>query len=231
MMLRWALAVLMALVLFLVGGGIPVAGGGETVVFRTPVFLLLVVVLGGLLVACCLRWRGGIKGVFFLLAHLGGVWVIAGAGVGYVMGRQGQVALPIGGWHAVDALPGRDSAAAAFPLGFSVSVSRFNVEYYSEQEGSDGGRVPRLFEAFVEVAHGDARVEHVLRVNHPLSIDGWRIYLMSHSQTPRPYVVLLLRRDPGRLLVLAGIWCLILGVAGLCWGGDTGGRTKGGSDA
>ncbi len=82
-----------------------------------------------------------------------------------------------------------------------------------------GQRTPRLFEAVLSVRHNAESHQHVLRVNAPATINGWRIYLESYGTEPRPYVQLQLRRDPGRRWVIAGIWLVIVGTAWLCWRG------------
>lgn len=57
---------------------------------------------------------------------------------------------------------------------------------------------------------GAAREEQ-LRVNAPISCEGWRVYLMHYSEHGgRTVVELLLRRSPGRLPALAGMVALIL---------------------
>lgn len=55
-----------------------------------------------------------------------------------------------------------------------------------------------------------------LLVNHPISKDGWLLYLMDYDQQRGTYIVLSARRDPGRWLVISSIWMLIISVFGLC---------------
>jgi hypothetical protein len=78
--------------------------------------------------------------------------------------------------------------------------------------------VPRHYEATLKLSFDTApsRTE-TLAVNHPVSRAGWRFYLMSYDQEARRYIVLSARRDPGRRLVIAGMWALIAGTAWLCW--------------
>jgi len=80
-----------------------------------------------------------------------------------------------------------------------------------------GERTPRKFVATVALARGDARRTEDVMVNHPVSFKGWRIYLMSYAMSPSPHVYLLVRRDPGRIFVIYGIWCVLIGTALLCW--------------
>lgn len=55
--------------------------------------------------------------------------------------------------------------------------------------------------------------EHIetVIINYPVSYKGWRFYLMSYDRQAQQYVVLTARHDPGRPLVVAGIWMLIVG--------------------
>ena len=63
----------------------------------------------------------------------------------------------------------------------------------------------------------DDAVEAELAVNHPVSYAGWRFYLMSYDQQNERYIVVSARRDPGRGLVIGGIWAVIVGIAVLCF--------------
>lgn len=73
----------------------------------------------------------------------------------------------------------------------------------------------RHFEAqLVFRQDGSAVPARSLAVNHPVSFDGWRLYLMSHGrQQGFQYVVISARKDPGRGVVIAGIWAVIIGTA------------------
>lgn len=78
--------------------------------------------------------------------------------------------------------------------------------------------VARHYEAALRISHDDRPSRRaLLSVNHPVSEQGWRFYLMSYDQRQQQYVVLSARRDPGRCLVIPGLWAAILGSAWLCW--------------
>jgi hypothetical protein len=55
-----------------------------------------------------------------------------------------------------------------------------------------------------------------LRVNHPVAFGGWRFHLVSCDESGT-MAYLSARRDPGRGVVIAGIWAAIAGVAAMCW--------------
>lgn len=64
-----------------------------------------------------------------------------------------------------------------------------------------------------------------IEVNHPVSHHGWRFYLMSYGEDRQgEYLVLTGRRDPGRSLVIPGIWMLIVGTFWMCLLRSSGGR-------
>lgn len=83
-----------------------------------------------------------------------------------------------------------------------------------------GSAVPSHFSAKALIVDPDAAVERqevAFGVNQPLCYGGWRFYLMSYDTREERYVVLSARRDPGRPWVIAGLWLIIVGCAGLCW--------------
>jgi hypothetical protein len=61
--------------------------------------------------------------------------------------------------------------------------------------------------------------EREIVMNRPARFRGWRFYLMDYDHEFSRYVVLTVRRDPGRPLVMIGIWAVIAGVAALCFRG------------
>ncbi len=63
----------------------------------------------------------------------------------------------------------------------------------------------------------DKLLYHDLEVNHPVNYQGWRFYLMSYDHESLGYVVLSARKDPGRLLVIWGIWVVLIGTGLICW--------------
>ena len=76
--------------------------------------------------------------------------------------------------------------------------------------------VPRRYEAEVRTVCGEDVRRHVLAVNRPIQVNGWQVLLVSYGTDPMRYVELALKRSPGIHQVVAGIWCVIAGVALLC---------------
>ena len=64
----------------------------------------------------------------------------------------------------------------------------------------------------------EEKYKATLRVNNPLSVKGWQVYLESHgTHMGKPCVTLLLRRAPGRLAVISGMVGIIVCTACWCW--------------
>ncbi len=57
----------------------------------------------------------------------------------------------------------------------------------------------------------DGETEADVIINYPKTYKGWRFYLMSYDNRQMQYVVLSARHDPGRPMVVAGIWMVIIG--------------------
>lgn len=64
---------------------------------------------------------------------------------------------------------------------------------------------------------GDEVQESEIVMNRPARFDGWRFYLMDYDGGQGRHVVLSVRRDPGRPLVMAGMWMAIAGVFVMCF--------------
>ncbi len=54
-------------------------------------------------------------------------------------------------------------------------------------------------------------------INKPVTHGGWRFYFLSFDRPMKRYIVLTARRDPGRILVISGIWLLIVSITVYCW--------------
>lgn len=76
--------------------------------------------------------------------------------------------------------------------------------------------VPSRFDASIRITNRGESSIYRLAVNHPLCVNGWRILLVSYGSTPVPYVELAFSRDPGRIWIISGIWCVLAGVSVLC---------------
>ena len=104
-------------------------------------------------------------------------------------------------------IPGKDGGVA--DLGFNFRVTDFVTEYY------DGTENVKHYEATLGILDGEDEALKSLTVNHPIYVNGWKIYLMSASQNllyGYDEVSLMFKRDPGEILSTSGIILTILGV-------------------
>ncbi|MFH1731993.1 MAG: hypothetical protein ABIF82_10145 [Planctomycetota bacterium] len=278
--MRVIIPVMIVIVCFLLAGAVPIAGGAQAVVFRTPAFIGLMAVLAAALVVCSVRRRPALRQIGFWLAHLGAAAILLGGFLGHLRETKAQFRMPVGGEQAVRYL-GRDEADRIdLEFGFTVKslkVERYDPDYalYRPEVSMHDGeerteyvfvRVVRLpdageidlgpagnldvgqlrsngewvvqsglkngwlleqrpvdkhYEAVLliyEDEDDDEPDEAMLAVNHPVTHNGWRLYLMDYDdRAGQRGVTLLARRDPGRGIVIAGIWCTLIGVTAMCW--------------
>jgi cytochrome c biogenesis protein ResB len=149
----------------------------------------------------------------FLLPHLGALIILAGALLTFIFGKNTQFNMPVTPDTFIDNVPAPDGSR--WELGFRFSVTDFRVEYYTADNGSAQlleNAVPKDYEATIRIVprNGNA-FTCLLKVNRPVSYEGWRIYLISYGNDAEPYVQLLAKKDMGRGTVIAGIWMLIIG--------------------
>lgn len=139
-----SVAVMSLLVLFMLAGVLPAPGGGQAVVFRTPVFITLMGMAGLLLAYAVFGWKLKANRLGFTLSHAGLVLVLGGAFAGFVASERVDVTVPISPTHALRQLRGPDGTA--IPLGFALGVTNFTVRFYDpdyhlyapEPAGPDG---------------------------------------------------------------------------------------------
>ena len=119
----------------------------------------------------------------------------------------------------IDNVPAPDGSR--WDLGFRFSVTDFRVEYYTPDSRSaqlPENAVPKGYEAKIRIVpkNGNA-FTCKLKVNSPISYEGWRIYLISYGNDAEPYVQLFAKKDMGHGTVITGIWMLIIGTFISCF--------------
>jgi hypothetical protein len=78
--------------------------------------------------------------------------------------------------------------------------------------------IPKDYEAKIRVVPKNGNeFTSSLKVNSPVSYEGWRIYLVSFGNDKKPYVQLSAKKDIGRETVIAGIWILMIGTFITCF--------------
>ncbi len=210
--MKFGIIILCALLLFLLAGVVPGAGGlNASAIYYSPIFILTAAALAGSLILCSVqrrRWRK----VPFLLCHLGVVLILAGAMARFVWGEKYEVTIPVARNHR--ALNLRMPDGTARPLGFGLSVTKFSVEFYD----SAARKTPKVYEAQLEFSMPDNTAEQArLAVNHPVFHGGWWFHLQSYDARAGRYVILAVKRDPGLWAVTGGFWMLIIGTFLICF--------------
>lgn len=94
-------------------------------------------------------------------------------------------------------------------LGFSINIKEFFEEYYPHSQ------ITKWEEARVIVNHNGTTEHKILAVNHTLRINGWKIYLMSHS-VARNTVLVVFKKDPGEFVSTTGLIMIMAGTFMLC---------------
>lgn len=97
-------------------------------------------------------------------------------------------------------------------LDFALGFAEFKVDKYDD--GSD-----KFYDAkMILIRRGVAEPEYQsLRVNHPVRVNGWKIYLMNYEESTTGQVVdIMLKKNPGEYVTLAGIWMAIVGGFIMC---------------
>ncbi len=210
--MKFTIVLFAVTVLFLLAGAIPWTYGDSTAVFQSPVFIALLGSISLLSLYCC---RKRMRQPSFLMPHLGAVVILAGALLTFIFGKNTEFKLPVMHDMIVDNIPAPDGSQ--WDLGFSFSVADFRTEYYAPSN-DDSPAIPKNYEAKMRIVPKNGNeFTTVLKVNHPVSYGGWRIYLVSFGNDPVPYVQLSAKKDIGRGAVIAGIWMLMAGTFIICF--------------
>jgi cytochrome c biogenesis protein len=123
-----------------------------------------------------------------LVFHLALLFILAAVAVGGLLGWKGNVIVREGSGFSntltqYDAWCGGRVVDGTSLAPFSFTLDRFSVDF----ERSDSQRgAPRLFEAAVTYrdSPGAAPVATTIEVNHPLDVDGAKIFLVGHGYAP-----------------------------------------------
>jgi len=138
------------------------------------------------------RWVAAEKGYLRetgnLVFHLSLLVILVGVAVGGMLGWKGNVIVREGRGFAntltqYDAWGGGRFVDPATLPPFAFTLDDFQVEF--ERVGSQTG-APRSFEADVSYRNSpdDAAQRTVIAVNHPLEVDGAKVFLVGHGYAP-----------------------------------------------
>ena len=103
-----------------------------------------------------------------------------------------------------------DETGRLYPLPFTVTLEKFQVEYYDRMQ-----RVPKKFRSELILQNQECRLYTAIEVNEPVDFGGYSIYQDNYDREKGLYSVLLLVRDPWLGIVYTGILMMIIGAVGL----------------
>lgn len=122
-----------------------------------------------------------------LAFHVALIGVIVGVAVGHIWGWKGDVIVPVGGSFSDTAInydtlsPGPRVDTSTLPP-FSLTLDRFEATFEDRVGGGQFGQ-PRDFTAYLrtQAEPGAAEQSKVLKVNHPVEMDGATIFLLGNG--------------------------------------------------
>ncbi len=146
--------------------------------------------------------RGRLRETGNLVFHLSLVLLLVAVAAGHLLGWRGDVIVPVGATFSDAAAnfdtidPGPWVNTENLPP-FSVSVRSMTVRFDEQATGSLRG-APREFQADVTstAAPGARERPFVISVNHPLQLDGAKVYLLGNGYAP----VITVRDAKGQVL-------------------------------
>ena len=134
---------------------------------------------------------GYLKETGNLLFHISVVGVIVGVAAGHIWGWKGDVIVPVGNSFAdtmvsYDTLsPGPRADPTQLPP-FSFTLDKLDVSFEDQVTGAGQFGQPRDFTAYLTTTAkpGATPVKQVLKVNHPVEMDGATIFLLGNGYAP-----------------------------------------------
>ncbi|MFC5994021.1 cytochrome c biogenesis protein ResB [Pseudonocardia hispaniensis] len=137
--------------------------------------------------------KGYLREAGNLLFHLSLVGLLIGVAVGKLVGYEGQVIVLAGGGQFCNtSILGYDSFRPGLRVDgtqlepFCVKVDDFDADYLPNgQPESFRAGIGYQTAADLAAGHIDRWTPYPLAVNHPLRIDGSRVYLLGHGYAPR----------------------------------------------
>ena len=188
----------------------------NSALFGRILVLFLLGIMAVLTVVCVVFSQVGGKTVYkigFYILHCGLIVLTVGFLLTNLTGEKHIVQLRTGS--------AKDSFSIfRFEDGNSFSFSeRMGLESVTADYYNDGS--PKYYEAvlaFYDRATLNKTGEKTLTVNHPLRVDGYKIYLMSED-ADNGIATLLFKYNPGEYVVLIGIVTLFAGTFVMCFSG------------
>lgn len=162
--------------------------------------------------------RQWLRASVFALNHLGLLMALVAATLGSADMQRLRIDVArasIGGEPQSVAWDAKGNARA---LDFAIELLDFKID---ETRQADA-RIPSKFKAKVNIIamspHAPSLAEHVIEINRPASVQGWKVYLIGYEAElgeDTRYCEFELVRDPWLPWVYAGIGMMLIGALGL----------------
>jgi cytochrome c biogenesis protein ResB len=179
-------------------------GVGLTDLYHSWYFASLFALLGASLIVCSLRrFAVNLKTLGSIALHLSFLLIIAGGVIRQVAGIEGVVELREG--ERTIQLKLTETTTRALP--FAVHLEDFSLERYSGNP-----QAVSEFTSHVRLIDVGANTQAVVRVNHPIVHQGFRIYQLGYNPDDPAWTALLLVKDPGIPIVYTGFGLLLVGL-------------------
>jgi len=195
--------------------------GTKESLFNSPFVVFLFAAYVAIQVVCIFNIKGKLTmyRIGFYVLHCGLVIMLVGMFVYYIKGDKiVNVPVPVDGstysriQRTAEETDSKASDSNFVDLDFALGFSDFKVEKYDD--GSD-----KFYDAkMILVKRGVEEPEYKsLRVNYPIRINGWKIYLMNYENSGTGQIVdIMLKKNPGEYVTLSGIWMTIIGGFIMC---------------
>lgn len=171
-------------------------------------FHLLLLCLFLITIYCQLRrWPSDISRMAVFLIHLSIPVILLGAFIGYIWGDRGY--MQISENTSNNAVIRDDGTVLMLP--FSVFLENFILEYYNSFETKEG--LIKDYKSIIAIVDkGERQKLKTIKVNHPLEYAGYTFYQVEYDPKNTNWTGLLVKKDPGVLIVYAGYLLIIVGV-------------------
>jgi cytochrome c biogenesis protein ResB len=177
---------------------------GLTDLYHSWYFIGLLVLLGASLLVCSIRrLAASLKTVGSILTHMSLVLILVGGAIKHLAGLEGVVELREG--DQTNQLKVTETRTTVLP--FTVLLEDFSLERYVANPQTVSEFVSR-----VRLVENGLGTRALVRVNHPITYRGFRIYQLGYNQDDPTWSALLLLKDPGVGVVYSGFGMLLVGL-------------------
>ncbi len=192
-------------------------GQGSANLFQNYGVFVLLLVFCAIQLLCIFSRKFQWKRLGSYMLHLGIVLFLVGNGLYFLFGQKVYVDVPVDPNATYSTI--KQVNGQPLHLGFELGIADFHVSKYPPDE--NGYEADKFFVADLVIYEkgNPERQTYDLYVNGPHWQNGWKIYLMSyHQSTDGLQVSLLLKRNPGEWLTIAGLFMLLAGTFVVCFG-------------